>query len=133
MLLTAFLAYTALGFGIWILGHLLYMSERSGVFIAIAAIGAVIIMATGGMVALDDVEQQTGKTIENEFTEAANVSTANDTEIVYVNNESQIRYSYDRISLTDRFGAAFGQLGLGGMQMIVGGLLMIRDLEEVSF
>jgi len=133
MLLSAFLAYTGLGFGIWILGHLLYMSERSGVFIAIASIGAIVIMVTGGMVALDDVEQQTGQTIEKDFEEAANVSTANDTEIVYVNNETQVRYTYDRISLTDRFGAAFGQLGLGGLQMIVGALLMIRDLEEVSF
>lgn len=133
MLLVPFLAFTGLGFGIWLLGHLLYARERSGTLIAIAMIGAAIVMATGGAVALTDVEYRTGQVITNDYEEVANVTDANDSEIVYVNNQSRVSYERSRVSITDEFGAAFGQLGLGGFQMIVGALLMIRDLEEVSF
>lgn len=133
MLLTTFIAFSALGFGIWLLGHLLYARERSGTLIAIASIGAVIIMATGGAVALGDVHQQTGKVIERDYQEVANQTNENRSEIVYVNNRSNVSYTYERVSMTDQFGAAFGQLGLGALEMIVGALLMIRDLEEVSF
>jgi opacity protein-like surface antigen len=129
MLLTTFITFTALGFGIWILGHLLYAHERSGTLIAIASLGAVIIMATGGAVALSDVEQQTGELIEKDYAEF-NGSNSNAT---VVNNQTHVSYERSRVSITDDFGAAFGQLGLGGLQMIVGALLMIRDLEEVSF
>lgn len=128
MLLSTFVAFTALGFGIWLLGHLLYARDGSGTLIAIAMIGAAIVMATGGAVALNDVEQQTGKQIQSDYTE---FNGTNETAIV--NNETQVRYERSRVSLTEPFGAALGQLGLGGLQLIVGALLMILELEEVSF
>jgi hypothetical protein len=130
VLLSTFAVFTILGFGIWLLGHLLFMREGSGVLIGIAVLGAAIVMATGGAVALSDVEQRTGKVVDNNYAEF-NQTAENGSEVV--NNESQISYTRTRVSITDSFGSAFGQLGLGGFQMIVGSLLMIRDLEEVSF
>ncbi|MFB6200393.1 MAG: hypothetical protein ABEI98_00075 [Halorhabdus sp.] len=130
MLLTTFAVFTVLGFGVWLLGHLLYLREQSGVLIAIAVLGAAIVMATGGAVALDDVEQRTGKVVDRDYMEF-NQSAENGSEVV--NNQSRISYTRTRVSITDQFGAAFGQLGLGGFQLLIGSLLMIRDLEEVSF
>lgn len=130
MLVESFAVFTLLGFGVWLLGHLLYASENSGILIGVAVLGAAIIMATGGAVALGDVEHQTGKVIDHTYAEynqtAENGSTV-------VNNASRVRYTRGTVSITEPFGGAFGQLGLGGVEMIIGALLMIRDLEEVSF
>lgn len=131
MLLSAFLAFTALGLSFWLLGHLLFQYEGNATFVGIAVIGAVILMATGGTVALDDVQQPTGQVVNKTYEEHNFTETGTDT--VWVNNRSVYTQTRTRVSITDQFGTAFGQLALGGLELIIGALLLIADLEELSF
>lgn len=130
MLLTAFLAFSAFGFGIWLIGHLFRASGGSQVFIGVAAIGAIIVMITGGTVALTDVYVTNGEVIEKEYDQHVFGTGQDD---AYVNNRTVVERTTKRVSITDQFGSAFGQLGLGGLELIVGALLLMADLEELSF
>jgi len=131
VLLTAFLAFSAFGFGIWLIGHLFRINGGSQVFIGVAAIGAIIVMITGGTVALTDVQVTTGEVIEKNYDEH-NFSVSNQDD-AFVNNRTVVERTTKRVSITDQFGSAFGQLGLGGLELIVGALLLMADLEELSF
>ena len=130
MLLTTFLAFSGLGFGIWLLGYLLRRSGGSQIFIGVSVIGAVLIMVTGGAVALTDVVQPTGEVIEKDYDQHVFGTGQDD---AYVNNRTVVTHTTTRVSITDQFGTAFGQLGLGGLELIVGALLLMADLEEFSF
>lgn len=131
MLLTTFLAFSGFGFGVWLLGYLLRRNGGSNIFIGVSVIGAVVIMVTGGAVALTDVVQPTGQIVEKSYEEHNFTETGTDT--VWVNNRSVYTETTTRVSITDQFGTAFGQLGLGGLELIVGALLLMADLEEFSF
>ena len=130
MLLSTFVTFTVFGFGVWLLGHLLRRNGGSKIFLAVAAIGAVLIMVTGGAVALTDVEQPTGQVIDKDYDQHVFGTGQDD---AYVNNRTIVTETTTRISITDQFGVAFGQLGLGGLELIVGALLLMADLEEMSF
>jgi len=130
VLLTAFLAFSGFGFGVWLIGHLFRANGGSQVFIGVAAIGAIIVMVTGGAVALTDVTVVTGEVVEKQYAEH-DFGTGQD--FAYVNNQTVVERTTKRVSITDQFGASFGQLGLGGLELIVGALLLMADLEELSF
>lgn len=115
VLLLPFAVLSVLGFGIWLLGSFF---EYTG----IAAIGAVIIIALGGAVVLTDLSVRTGVTVEKNHTVV-------DGETV-VANETRT-FEYQPVGIISEFGET-GQLSLGGLQMLVGGLLMSRKLNEVA-
>jgi len=115
VLLLPFVALSLLGFGIWLLGSFF---DYTG----IAAIGAVMIIALGGAVVLTDLVVKTGETVEKNYTDV------NGTTVVA--NETRT-FQYEPVSLITEFGET-GQLSLGGLQMLVGGLLMSRKLNEVA-
>jgi len=113
VLLVPFVALSTLGFALFLIGHELG-------YTGVAAIGAVLIIAIGGGVAISDLEVKTGEHVEKTYKTVDN-SAVVDT----VNRTNQ----YSTVRPIRRFGAA-GQLGLGAMQMLVGGVLFSRHLDE---
>jgi hypothetical protein len=113
VLLLPFLALSGLGFGLFTMGHFLE-------FTGVAAVGAVLIIALGGGVALSDLEHKTGEVVTKTYTNS------NGSEVVDTVERTN---RYDTIRPIRRFGAS-GQLGLGAMQMLVGGLLFSRRLNQ---
>jgi len=115
-LLIPYLVFSVLGLSAWLIGHFF---EYTG----IAAVGAIILLATGGAVAVTDLEARDGETINKTY------STVNGETVV---DEEIVEPEYSRVDQLDQFGPT-GSLSLGGFQMILGGLLFTRRLnEEVS-
>jgi len=113
VLLIPFVALSTLGFGLFLLGSML---DYTGV----AAVGAVLVIAVGGAVALTDLETATGETVEREYT------TVNSETVVASTTSTT---TYETVAPLREFGDA-GPLSLGGLQMLVGGLLLTRRLNE---
>jgi hypothetical protein len=113
VLLVPFVALSTLGFAVFVLGNIL---DYTGV----AAVGAVVVIAVGGAVALTDLETATGETVEREYTTVNN-------ETVVASTTSTT--TYQTVAPLREFGDA-GPLSLGALQMLVGGLLFARRLEE---
>lgn len=116
MLLIPFVTLTTFGFATWLLGHYF---EYTG----IASIGAVLIIAVGGAVALTDLRVQTGETVENEYEVVEN-------ETVIANQT--VSHTYETVTVSRELGGIGGPLSIGGLVMIIGGVLMTRHLDEVS-
>jgi len=116
MFLVTFVALLSFGFGTWILGH--YFGYHG-----IASIGAVLIIAVGGAVALTDLRVKTGESVQNEYTVVDNETV--------VSNQS-IQYEYTTVSVSSELGGT-GPLSIGGLVMIIGGALMTQHLSEVTF
>lgn len=117
MLLVSFALLSVFSVGVWLLGAYF---EYAG----IAAIGATLLIATGGAVTLTDLEVQTGQTVEKSYTTLDNNTT--------VVNETETTPQYDTISIIDRFGGSAGHLGFGGLVMVIGGLLFAHTMNEVG-
>lgn len=114
MLLTSYFALNALAFGWWLLGH--YFG-----YTGVAAIGGVLIIALGGAVVTGSLEVQTGEKIERSYT---NVGTE-----FKATNETHTN-QYSEVAVSREFGGTAGQLSIGGLQMLIGGLLIIHRLNE---
>lgn len=115
MLLWPFVALTTFGFGVWLTGAFF---EYAG----IAAIGATLIIAVGGGVALTDLQTQTGEIVEKSYT------TVNNTTVV---NETTTKPQYSTVTIIEEFGGDAGHLSFGGLVMLVGGLLFSHTMNEV--
>jgi len=113
VLLIPYLVFSGLGLGAWLIGHFFG-------YTGVAAVGAVLLLATGGAVAMTDLQQRDGKTVNKTYT-TVNGNTVVDEEIV--------EPEYDRVDQLDQFGPT-GSLSLGGFQLILGGLLFTRRLNE---
>lgn len=116
MLLTTFVVMSSVGFATWLLGH--YFQ-----YTGIASIGAVLLIAVGGAVALTDLQVKTGETVERNYGTV-------DNETVVVNQTTTNQY--ETLTILDQFGGVSGPLSLGGLLMILGGLLMTQHLNEVA-
>lgn len=114
MLLIPFVVFTAMGFGTWLLGHFYG-------YHGIAAIGAVLVIALGGAVALTDLRVRTGETVVNQYETQGN-------ELVL--NESTTSYEFETVAISEEL-SGVGSFSVGGLTMIVGGLLLTRHLEEL--
>lgn len=119
MLLSVAAAIVALGLAVWVLG-------QTFSYTGIAIIGAAFILVAGSGVALTDLEQPTGQVVVKEYNEH-NVSS---NETMFVNNRSVYQTATTDVSLTDQFGALFGQLGLGGLLLLLGATMMAQTLQE---
>lgn len=108
MILSVFLALTALGLAAWILGTVF---EWAG----IAVIGAVIVVGAGAMVTTTGLEYRSGQVEQNDvaFNESVNES--------YVNS-TQVTYQYEPVSLPQK-------LSLGALVMLFGGVGVLRSLD----
>jgi len=115
VLLLPFVALSLLGFGVWLLGAFFN-------YTGIAAIGAVLVIALGAAVVLTDLRVQTGERVEKNYTTAGNTAVVANTTTTF---------QYETVSIIAEFGGA-SQLSLGGLQMLVGGLLMSRQLNEAA-
>lgn len=115
MLLTSFVLLGAFGTGMWLIGH---HFEFHGV----AAIGATIIILTGGAAAISDVAVQSGEDIERDYTTVANQP---------VENHTSIAYDTDPVATSNSIGSAESYL-LGALTMIAGGLLLSQDLNQIG-
>jgi len=116
MYLITMVVVLAVGFGGWLTGHLLG-------YTGVASVGAVVIIAAGGAVALTDVEVRTGETVDLAYQE--------------VNNETVVasenrNYQYETTALSETVGGDAGPLSFGAVLMILGGLLMTQHLNEVA-
>lgn len=116
MLLVPFVALLTLGFGSWLLGH--YFQ-----YTGIASIGAVLIIAVGGAVALTDLQMKAGHTVDNEY-----VTVDNETVV----DNASVSYTYETVSISSELGGAAGPLSIGGLVMVIGGLLMTHHLNEIA-
>lgn len=115
MLLVSFALLSVFSVAVWLLGAYF---EYAG----IAAIGATLLIATGGGVTLTDLETKTGETVERSYT------TVNNETVV---NETSTQADYDTVAVIDRFGGPAGHLGFGGLVMAVGGLLFAHTMNEL--
>lgn len=120
MLLSAAASIVTLGLAVWVIGH--YFS-----YTGVALIGAVLILAAGSGIALTDLEQPAGQTVVKDYDER-NLSASNGSDLV--NNRSVYRTTTRTISMTDQFGPLFGQLGLGGLLMLLSATLSAQSLQE---
>jgi hypothetical protein len=109
MILHVFLALTGFGVVVWILGTVF---EWRG----IAVIGAVIVVAAGGMVMQTGLEYRSGQVTDNDV--AINESTNS----TYVES-TDVRYTYAPVPLPQK-------LGLGTLVMLVGGVGVLRSLNN---
>lgn len=116
MLLVPFVTLSTLGFATWLLGH--YFQ-----YTGIASIGAVLLIAIGGGVAMTDLQVKTGETVDKEYDTVNN-------ETVVVNQTTT--NEYETLTVLNQFGGVGGPLSLGGLLMILGGLLMTHHLNEVA-
>lgn len=116
MLLTTFVVMSSLGFATWLLGH--YFQ-----YTGIASIGAVLLIAVGGAIAVTDLQVKTGETVEKEYGTVDNETV--------VTNQSTTN-QYETVTVLQQFGGVGGPLSLGGLVMILGGLLMTHHLNEVA-
>lgn len=116
MLLWPFVVLTSFGLVVFLLGA---FNDYTG----IAAIGAVLIIAVGGGVALTDLETRTDKNISRTYGQAGN-------EPVLMNSTAS--WEHEEVALIETFGGPTGHLSFGGIQMLIGGLLLIHILNEVE-
>ena len=115
MFLTSFLALTALGLALFLIGHFF---EYTGV----ATIGAIMLIAVGGTVASTQLVVQDGQQVEKSFTVVDNET---------VNNQTEVIRSTRPVAISDAIGGPVTSYSTGGMLMIVGGLLLTRHINEV--
>jgi hypothetical protein len=115
VILSVFAVLLTVGFGTWLLGHVFEYTE-------IAALGAVIVVAAGGIVAVDGLQYQSGEHVEKDYYEFEKVDGSGQV----VNNQSTTSYEYSDISWGVR-------VNLGALVMFIGAFLFGRRLEEVSF
>lgn len=116
MLLIPFVLLTGVGFTAWLTGHFF---EYTG----IAAIGAVLVIAVGGGVAMTGLDRQTAET------EVRDHAVVNNETVV---NSTTTTYETTPVTIVEEFGGSTGHLSFGGLMMVIGGLLMTRSLAEVS-
>jgi len=115
MLLTTYVLLSAFGAAIWLLGH---WFEFSGV----ATIGAVIVIAAGGSGMIADISVRDGEYINNEHTVVNNSTVVDNTTIQQTEREIALGQVYSPLT----------SFTLGGLTMLVGALLLIQHLNEVS-
>jgi hypothetical protein len=113
VLLTPFALLTAFGLGLFLLGSIL---DYTG----IAAVGAVVVIAVGGGVAVTGLNTVTGETVDRQYT------TVNNQTVVDSTTSTQ---TTETVAPLREFGDS-GPLSLGGLQMAVGGLLFARRLND---
>lgn len=116
MLLVPFVLLTGVGFVAWLTGHFF---EYAG----IAAIGAILIIAVGGGVALTDLDRRVAENEVREYT------TVNNETVV---NQTTTTYETEPVTISEEFGGESGPLAFGGLVMVIGGLLMTHTLRERS-
>lgn len=133
-----YLVLTGLGVGLFLLGHLLD-------FTGVAAIGATIVLAVGGAVILSGLMVQTGVEVTREYRvvnesspDAVYNQTANSSEVVAMNGTDYVVTNVTREpvlaqnAVTATLGDDAGPLTIGGLQMLVGGLLLSQHLARRS-
>lgn len=116
MILTTYLALTGVGVSFWLIGHFFRMT-------GVAAIGAILVLAIGGAVVATGLFVPSGQSVETTYDNESGT---------LVENTSNEVPQYRENALTREFGGA-GPLSLGGLQMLVGGLLLTQHLRAVSF
>lgn len=127
MLLLPYTALSLAGFAFFVLGaHYNYLG--------VAAVGAVIFIGVGATVAVDDLEAATGEKIVERNITTHNITTdfstdTKESRTVVDNVTTQTQYR--TIAPLREFGGSTGPFALGGLQMVVGGLLLTRQLNEV--
>lgn len=105
----------ALGLVTWIIGRIFS-------YTGIATIGAAIVLIVGGAVILGGLEVKTGMTETTSYTTINNSTVA---------NETVVQYQYEQTAIGDIFGIGIlGELGLGGLLMLLGAILMSQVLAE---
>jgi hypothetical protein len=128
VLLIPYVALSLTGFAFFVLGaHYDYLG--------VAAVGAVLFIAIGATVAVDDLEAATGEKIveRNITTENVTVDFSTDTQEERTVVDSVTKHKeYQTIAPLREFGGQTGPFALGGLQMLVGGLLLTRRLNEVQ-
>lgn len=136
MLLETYLSLTGVGVGLWLLGHYFSMT-------GVAAIGGVLVLAVGGAVVLTGLVVQSGQHVTYDYEEVNESAvegvyngTANESELL-AGNESDhvvVNRTVEPVTktnaLTESFGDA-GPLSFGGLQMLVGGLLISQHLADL--
>lgn len=115
MILSVFAVLLAVGFGTWLIGHVFEYTE-------IATLGAVIVVAAGGIVAVGGLQYQSGEHLAKDYQEFEKADGSG----VVVNNETVVVHEYSDISWTV-------QANLGALVMFIGAFLFGRRLEETSF
>jgi hypothetical protein len=121
MLLIPYVALTSLGFVIFVLGA--YFD-----YLGVSAVGAVLIIGVGASVAVGDLETQTGVSVDRNVTTVQvnqNGTIVNETVVDAVEKSE----NYETVAPIRDFGES-GPFAVGGLQMVVGGLLFSRRLNE---
>jgi len=123
VLLTSYLALTAAGLAFFALGK---WAEYTGV----AVIGAVLILAVGGAVALGGIQVKDGESVDRDVETIElvkeNGSTVNETVVRNVSRTNEYR-DVEVLSVLD---SGTTTLGLGGLHLLLGGVLISRKLED---
>jgi hypothetical protein len=121
MLLLPWVALTLVAFLVFVLGAFFD-------YLGVATVGATLLIAVGAGVAVDDLETQTGVDIERNVTTVPvnqNGTIVNETVVDGVQRTPQ----YETVAIIREFGDT-GPLAVGGLQMLVGGLLFSRRLDD---
>lgn len=136
MLLVPYILLTGTGLVFWLLGHYFSMT-------GIAAIGGVLVLAVGGAVVSTGLVVQSGQQVTYDYEEvnqseleAAYNDSANETEVIRGNGSTHIivNRTTEPITRTNALTQSFGDAGplsFGGLQMLVGGLLISQHLADL--
>lgn len=114
MILLTALALTAVGFAAWIVGSVFGYTE-------VAVIGAAIILGVGAVILTAGLEIRTGQIEELSY---AN-ETGPDGNESLVNNQTDIDYQYQTLSVMEEF-----QVGL--LWLLLGAVLALRPLNALN-
>lgn len=136
VLLETYLSLTGVGAGLWLIGHHFGMT-------GVASIGGVLVLAIGGAVVSTGLVVQSGQQVTYDYEEvnqseleAAYNDTANETDVIRGNGSEHIvvNRTTEPITRTNALTQSFGDAGplsFGGLQMLVGGLLISQHLADL--
>lgn len=130
MLLISYVVLSAVGFSFFALGTVF---EYYGV----ASIGAVLIIAVGGAVAINGLEVAVGEDVDREFETVELVENDTSTNTTTVRNETVVTNvtrttEYESVGIFTQFDNDATTLGLGALHLLLGGVMFSRPLEEIS-
>jgi len=114
MLLMPYIVLTAAAGLLWFVGN----SQR---WLGLAVAGGVLMLAVGGAVVLSDLQHKAGSEVTREY-----ATIDNETRVTNVSE----RPVYETVDFVELFGGPAGHLSFGTFQMLVGGVLAVRELND---
>lgn len=130
MLLISYVVLSAVGFSFFALGTVFQ-------YYGVASIGAVLLIAVGGAVAIGGLEVAVGEDVDRDYetveviendTSTSNKTISNETVVTNVSRTTE----YREVAILEQFDSATTTLGLGALHLLLGGIMFSRQLEEIT-